>query len=1855
MTTTDETQAREYRARLLAERLRKTRRPASGPVPRAEGTAVPLGPMQTGLWVNARMEPDSAAYTIGFGIRVRGPLTVAQIRSACQALTSRYDILRAHYPTDEAGDPLVVIAPPGAPDVPLGDLRSARTPESAAEDELSQLLRRPFDVEEGPLVRFRALVLAEDDHVLLFTAHHLLVDGWSVSLIKQDLVRALGQAVQGVPIDLGARPLQYEDVAVHEASESRVKARERALTRWKTNLRGVENLELDIARPRPATISSRGRTHEFTLPDAQLGRLRSLAAEEGATLYMAMLALYQVLLARHSSQRDFAIGTSVANRSSTAVESVVGNFVNMVAMRTSLNGDPTFRELLARARSVAVEAFSVQSVPFDDVVRALGAPRSVNSSPVFQVSLSVNQLDTVVSAGERAAGPLTFSEIGAITGIAHFDLGLTVVEENERCIASFTYRTDLLDADRVELLAARLVRLLKCVVDHPDAPVLSHDLRTDAERELVNARWGVGPRRPREPDCVLHELVQPGSDTDLGAAAIVEGTESLSAEELRERAARVSRLLAHRGVGPDVLVAVALKRAVPAAVCILGILGAGGAYLPLDPDLPRDRLSFILEDSGAVMCLHDGTLDVDAPVPLLSHDELMASSHEATPVAAGLDNLAYVIYTSGTTGRPKGVEVSQREIVRYLRDISSLLQVQPGATYALLQSLAFDFSLLMFYLPLVNGGTLHVGDGRMTAVELAQFLERHQVDYLKMTPSHLATMTAQVEMSAVVPRRTLVLAGEGAPSSWAAELAAKTPCRIVNSYGPTETVVACTVAEVRPDIEDPGAVWPVGSPMPGVRAYVLDEGLRPVLPGVRGELYIAGRLARGYLSRPGLTASRFVADPAGEPGERMYRTGDVVSWRNDGQLAFHGRTDDQIKIRGYRVELSEVESALEAVEGVAQCVVDLRSDSGIERLIGWIRWDEDAAPLPDASIRSQLESVLPEYMVPRVYASVDSFRMKGHGKIDRRALVAPERGKVSAEAIAPRTELEAAVASVYAELLEIDTPSVVADFFDLGGDSLLATKVVPRLHSAIGDDVVVSVMDVISNPTVEGLARLIEDKRRGGSGTRLLYELTPPLDAATRTASVIAVPYGGANASVFTDLARELPKGYSLYSLEPPGHDPAVGGEVLPMPEMAREVVDEILERVTGSLILYGHCVPGSAAAAAIAEELTRRGRDFEALYVGGAFPVARPTNKVLAALARLSARDRLTSDRNHANWLAGMGADMSAMDEKHAEHMVKVMRQDGRFAEDYFTQCYSSGVQRFGAPVISVIGEADQTTQFWEERCDEWALYSDRVASVCIQEAGHYFLNFRANELAEIITSTHVLLKRGEESSLTRAERGPESTWWLHDSRVARERAEPGSQPRLDSALPGGRETGEVLPGLGKFAIITTGQMLSFTGSTLTGFALPLWVLTQTKNLALFGVVGVLGTIPNLIVSPIAGAVVDRFNRRRLIMLFDSICMAMLSVLLVLAATGTMRTWNMMLVFGLVACAVTFQRVAFQSAIPQIVPKRYLGHANGMLQFAIGVANFIAPLFGVGLLAVFELPGILLFDVLSYIFAIGTVLFIKFPAAHVTVNETIWEEIRGGFRFSMRNKYFRAMLVFFAVINLFLAPLISLVNPLVLSFATLREVAVVAAVAGAAGIIGGLAMSVWGGPKHRRMDAVRALSVILGLSAILVAARPAIIPVCVGVFLISGLIVVVNGVVMTIIQTKVPARIQGRVFAINTMVSTAAAPLGFGVLAPQGTVLMEWMLKNVPGLAPVVHLLLGDGPGRPIAMLYTVCGLAAILLVVGTRRWTTLVRFDDEVLDARADDLIGLAQSRARRRGEDVVRLIEETGELELEKKTAR
>lgn len=1840
---------KERKRALLAQRLRKAKTTPSGPQPRPGGAVVPLTPAQRGLWVKQRMDPGSAAYSVGFGLRLRGVLVAGAVEAAVRAVTERYDILSAVFPADPGGEPIVVLRPGLDPHIEHLDLATAADPRAAAEEAFSDLLARPFDLETGPVARWLVVRLGEDDAAVIATFHHIVLDGWSNRLLQDDLRQALDQAQRGVPVDLGLRPLQYEDIAVWESQPERVALRERGVRAWAEVLSDRQNLELDIAASRPAVASSRGRTHRFQLPAAVMDQLRALAASQGATLYMAMLALYQLLLARHSQQRRFVIGTAVANRDQLGAEKIVGTFVNMLPMPATLDGDPTFRDLLGRARAVAVDAFSRQHVPFDDILRELDVTRDTGISPIFQVSLAVDELGSAVRDRNQQVTGLRLEELGVESSVTHYDLGLHLRAHDGGYAASLTYRTDLLTQQAVEALAGRLERLLASVVAAPDAPVRAHDLFTSKERGLVGS-WSLGAVGTGEPDSTLVDITAQFASRCPGSPAVVAGDRSITAAELHRCADDLAFRLSGLGVGPETRVAVALSDSIEAACVILGVLRAGGAYLPLDPSLPRDRLEFILADSRSVLCIHDDSLDVGG-VRSMPYAALADSKPAMAVTKPGPDNLAYVIYTSGTTGRPKGVEVTHREISRYLRDISRELEIVPGASYALLQSLAFDFSLLMFYLPLVNGGTLHVTDGRITGDQLAGFLERHRVDYLKMTPSHLAAMTSEVGVERVLPRRGLVLAGEGSPSDWASEVASRAGCRIVNSYGPTETVVACSVAPVVADEAVLEPVWPVGRPLPGVRCYVLDEALRPVLPGVRGELYVAGRLARGYLSRPGLTSARFTADPFHGVGERMYRTGDVVSWRPDGSLAFHGRTDDQIKIRGYRVELGEVEAALERVDGVAQCVVDLRGEAGREHLVGWIRWEAGADPLPDSELRAELGRELPEYMVPRVYAAVSQFPMKGHGKIDRRALAEPDRAPAAGH-VAPRNPTEQIIADVFSQLLEVDSPSIVADFFDLGGDSLMATKVAARMKPLLGEGTSVGVMDVIAHPTIEGLAALVMERLASGRGDCVLYELTPPTDPAARTMSIVAVPYGGANASVYSDLAKALPASVSLYSVEPPGHDPMLADqEVLPVTQLAAKVADEIVERVEGPLVLYGHCVPGSAVTTAVAEELTRRGREIAAVYLGGAFPTARPTGRIMSALARLAARDRLTGDRNLANWLAGMGADLARMDAGHAAHMVKAMRQDGRYAEDYFTEMYERGPVRFDAPVISVIGESDQATRFWEERSNEWMVYTDRVASVLIQDAGHYFLNYRADELAEIITTTHLRMREGAESQMTRQQRGVDATWWLHDSRESAETVRPGRQPRTHSLLSGRIDSDRALPGLGKFGLIAFGQMLSFTGSTLTGFALPLWVYTQTGDLLLFGLTGVLSALPNIIVSPFAGAIVDRFDRRKLMIGADCACMAMLSVLLLLVFSGQMQLWNMMLVFGLVACAVTFQRVAFQSAVPQIVPKRYLGHANGMMQSAIGAANFIAPLFGVALLAFFGLQGILLFDIVSYVFAIGIVLAIRFPAATPDVNESLWDEVRGGFRFSMRNRSFRAMLVYFAMINLFLTPILSLVNPMVLSFATLQEVGIAAGVAGAGGVLGGLVMSIWGGPRVRRMDTIRWLTVVMGCCALVAAWRPNLVLICAGTFMISASIILGNGIVMTIIQTKVPARMQGRVIAIDTMISTVTAPIGFGVLAPQGTALMEWLMREFPTFESMTHAVLGEGGGRAIALVYVLCGLVSILLVLVTLRWRTLTHFDDDVPDARPDDLIGLAQTRARRDGgRSVVRQLEESGDLDLE-----
>ena len=823
--------------------------------------------------------------------------------------------------------------------------------------------------------------------------------------------------------------------------------------------------------------------------------------------------------------------------------------------------------------------------------------------------------------------------------------------------------------------------------------------------------------------------------------------------------------------------------------------------------------------------------------------------------------------------------------------------------------------------------------------------------------------------------------------------------------------------------------------------------------------------------------------------------------------------------------------------------------------------------------------------MPSAVEVLPAFPLTVTGKVDRRALPAPDYK--SRDYVAPRTPAERAIAGIWTQVLGVDQVGVHDNFFEVGGHSLLATRVVGELRKAFdGAAWPVSVMDMFTHPTVAELAALLAEPRDEQAGRRLLYELTPSVTEPAL--SLVCAPYGGANASVYQPLAKALPVGCALYAIEVPGHDPALDSEQPPVEEVAEACAAEILRQVRGPLVLYGHCAPGGALAMAIAQRLEAAGRPLDALYLGGVFPAARPTGRILGPFGRLFNPDWLHGDRSEANWLIGMGADVAALDPDQLRFMIRATRKDARLAVSYFTELLASNPRKLRAPVISVVGSRDPGTDYYQERFAEWGFLSGSVTAVVLDEAGHFFLGPRAEELAEILTQVHPQILAAGPQDLTRDARGPEATWWLHDSITVTD--EPGSnEPAESSAVASYDEQARSgPPGLRRFMAVALAQLVSITGSTLTEFAVPLWIYLQTGSLQRFGLLAAVGVLPGVFLGPLAGAIVDRCDRRRVMIGSGLAAGAAEAVLLALAWTGQLQVWTIYVLVGLLSVAVVFQRTAYASAIPQIVPKRYLGHANGMVQAGYGFGQLVAPLFGVGLLALIGLRGILAADVASYAVATGVVLCVRFPPLMALQRtESVLAEMVNGFKFVLHQPSFRAMLILFAASNLLLTPFFILISPLVLSFSHLPEVALATAAAGTGGLLSGLAMSVWGGPKRRRMAGVCASELLLALFAVVTGLRPNLVLIMLGTFGMAFSLGLANGIVMTIIQTKVPQRLQGRVFAINLTVAAAAVPLAFAVIAPYGTRLLRPVVTASGPLGDAVRAVVGTGfwPGDRIVL----------------------------------------------------------------------
>ncbi|MDP9846263.1 non-ribosomal peptide synthetase [Streptosporangium lutulentum] len=1047
-------------------------------IPRPGGTReLPLSFGQERMWFLDRLERTGSAeaHNIFIAERLRGTLDAGALERALAEIVARHEILRTRFP-DRGGAPVQVVDEPDRDAARLNfetrDLTDL--PEAGREAEVlrfvGERIERRFDLAGEPPLRTGLLRLSGREHVLYAVFHHIAVDGWSVGVFLHELASLYEAFLGGGRSPLAPPPIQYADFALWQREQIEGLTGERLgrlggqagkqLEYWRRRLADPPTLELPTDRPRPPIRSSVGGCATLRLPGSLTDGIDELARRTRCTPFMVLLTVYLVLLSRYSGQKDICVGTPVAGRDRDELESLIGLFLNTLVIRGDLSGDPTFQEMLIRVRTAALKAYANGSLPFDRLVSELNVPRDLSRTPLFQAQLVLHDYrgTTLTLPGVTAE----FLDLGIRP--AMFDLSLEFGRQADGLDVFLIYDTALFDHATAERMAEHLEVMLRRVVADAGLRLSELALSPDAERERVLHDWN--DTAAHRPEVTLHDLVS----GEAGAVAATCEGRSLTYAELEAAVNRLANRLRREGVRPGVLVALCASRSLETLVGLLAVMRAGGAYLPLDPDYPAERLSFVLRDSGAELLLTEERLrgrlpDNAVPVLLIEDPQAFAGESDVAPAPlATPDDLAYVIYTSGSTGRPKGVAIEHRAVVNLLLAMRDLLDAGPGHLWLALTSLSFDISALELFLPLVTGGRVLIAGGTEAADAhaLVRLVSAYEVTHVQATPSGWwALLDAGFDRRPV----TALTGGEALPPALARALRSRVRA-MWNVYGPTETTIWSTCERVP---AEPGVVT-IGGPLANTRVYVLDERFDPVPVGVVGELFIAGTgLARGYLNRPGLTAERFPADPFGPPGSRLYRTGDQVRWLPDGRLEFLGRADGQVKLRGHRIELGEIEAVLETHPAVTRAVAAVFDDTLVAYVVG-----------DPADLREHVARALPAIMVPAVVVPLAALPLTPNGKLDRKALPAPDRPSAGRGRL-PESPMERRVAEIFAEVLGLEELCADDDFFVLGGHSLLAVKVTARAAALLG--VEIPVRELFTRPTVSGFAAAlgaaVEDRRSG--------------------------------------------------------------------------------------------------------------------------------------------------------------------------------------------------------------------------------------------------------------------------------------------------------------------------------------------------------------------------------------------------------------------------------------------------------------------------------------------------------------------------------------------------------------------------------------------------------------------------------------------------------------------------------------------------------------------------------------------------------------------------------------------------------
>ncbi|MEL6325670.1 MAG: amino acid adenylation domain-containing protein [Cyanobacteria bacterium J06626_23] len=1130
-------------------------------VPVERSTPLPLSDAQQRQWVLAQLEPESPFYIIPMAVRVQGELALDWLQQSLEHVVARHEVLRTAF-QDVEGKAQLEIYPQVDVSVPLMDFSDLDevSQQERVREQIQREARTPFDLSQASLLRMQVMRLSATDHVILLSLHHIITDGWSMGILVRELAQIYDALQFKRSVELPPLPIQYVDYAVWQ--QRQIERQQQQLAYWQEQLQGVPPLlELPTDYPRPAVQSFEGATYEFRLSTEQTQALQALSQQQGVTLFMTLLATFQVLLYRYSGVEDLVMGTPIANRQRSELEGLIGLFVNTLVLRTDMSGNPRFEELLGRVRAMALDAYAHQSVPFEQVVDALEVPRSWSHSPLFQVMFVLqNASEAVTFEGGALDTALAWQPLPMASDTAKFDLTLSMRLDDRGLKGTLEYRTDLFTADTMHLMAGHLRQLLKVIPQQPTSRIAELPMLTKSEQKQLR-QWNQTQADYPTHLC-LHQLFEQQVEKTPDAIALIAANQQLSYRELNSRANQLAHYLQKHNVGPETLVGICMERTADMVVALLAILKAGGAYVPLDPAYPEERLAFILRDAQVALLLTSQALSIPVPeaIPSITVETLwntrLAKFPTTNPTSGvSTDHLAYVIYTSGSTGKPKGVAIEHRSPVALSHWAQAVFTAEQLSGVLAGTSLCFDLSVFELFVPLSWGGTVILAEN---VLQLPLIAAANEVTLVNTVPS-AATALLQIDgFPATVT--TLNLAGEPLPPSLVQQLYQVPHIQhVFNLYGPSEDTTYSTYARMEPNT----TLSPIGHPIANTQAHILDAHLQPVPVGVPGELYLSGAgVARGYLNRPELTAERFVANPfyqgTGNREQRieqrvngewvignsttqlptthyplptthyplpstLYKTGDRVRHLPNGSLEYLGRLDNQVKVRGFRIELAEIESALLTHTAIEQAAVNpWTDDAGNQRLVAYfvkvegrrqlvlseierkaeegdkeqgtgnreqnpiqntLREEQSSIKfkiqnsLPHHSItpqilRQHLADQLPDYMLPALFIELDELPRLPNGKLDRGALPIPEEAERTAEAIAPTTDLEAELVAIWQELLPVAQVGIHDNFFELGGDSILALQAIAKAHRL---GLQLTPRDLFQHQTIARLSATVSD------------------------------------------------------------------------------------------------------------------------------------------------------------------------------------------------------------------------------------------------------------------------------------------------------------------------------------------------------------------------------------------------------------------------------------------------------------------------------------------------------------------------------------------------------------------------------------------------------------------------------------------------------------------------------------------------------------------------------------------------------------------------------------------------------------